>query len=115
MEFLKFGFVASPHDERRPIGLLCTQILANESVKPIKLSSHLMEYHSDHVSKDVEFFRSLKAAFVSSCTVGEASATSSRRDDDGSRATHELSLLIAKTGKPHTIRESCSSRQCMFS
>lgn len=38
-------------------------------------------------------------------TISKLFSSASKQDDDGLRASYNISLLIAKTGKPHTIGE----------
>uniref|UniRef100_A0A5S6Q7E4 DUF4371 domain-containing protein n=1 Tax=Trichuris muris TaxID=70415 RepID=A0A5S6Q7E4_TRIMR len=58
-------------------------------MKPSKLKSHFTRCHADKNTEDVSYFRALRE----------------KQDRDGLAASYKISLLIAKTGKPHTIGE----------
>lgn len=62
-EYLKFGFSwTMVNNEQRPICVLCSEVLANDSLKPVKLKRHLQTKHSEHVNKSVDFFRTREKA-----------------------------------------------------
>uniref|UniRef100_A0A5S6QBR2 Integrase_H2C2 domain-containing protein n=1 Tax=Trichuris muris TaxID=70415 RepID=A0A5S6QBR2_TRIMR len=75
-EYLKFGFVPSPANMHMPMCLIC-EVFSNESMKPSRRP------RIDNV-------------LTSTSGIGER---------DGLRASYNISLLIAKSGKPHTIDE----------
>ena len=105
VDYLKFGFVPLPTDHRLPKCLLCDKVLGNESMKPAKLGIHLRACHPELSSKDLAFFRSLNDRFTKQPSVGAMFASSSKSNDDGLTASYNISLLIAKSGSPHTIGE----------
>ena len=107
-EYLKFGFIAAPHDERLPHCLLCEQTLCNDSMKPVRLENHLKQRHSEHSQKNLSFFTSLKSKYLKQRPKTIQSFINSRKNvnDRGLLASYEISLLIAKNGKPHTIGEN---------
>ncbi|CAH2009376.1 unnamed protein product [Acanthoscelides obtectus] len=78
-------------------------------MKPSKLQDHLRRCHPDKTEKDLKYFQTLKDKFQESPTLDRMFASTSQRndddDDDGLRASYNISLLIAKSGKPHTIGE----------
>ncbi|CAH2006141.1 unnamed protein product [Acanthoscelides obtectus] len=74
-------------------------------MKPSKLQDHLRRYHPDKAEKDLKYFQSLKDKFQKRPTLDRRFASTSQRNDDGLRASYNISLLIAKSGKPHTIGE----------
>ena len=103
--FLEFGFTFIVRGETQiPQCVICQKTLANESMKPGKLREHLVKVHPDLVSKDVDFFRA------------KESKVKKARLDQGSKfvfqnssvveASYNISLLIAKNRKPHTIGET---------
>ena len=56
-EYLKFGFTSIvSHGTQKPQCVLCNVVLSAESLNPSKLKRHLETKHSNHVSKDLEFF-----------------------------------------------------------
>ena len=85
--------------------LLCNKVFANDAMKPSKLEDHLRRCHPDKKDKDLKYFRTLSDK-VRNSTVDKIFASTSTREDDGLRASYNISLLIAKSGKPHTIGEN---------
>ncbi|KAJ8897020.1 hypothetical protein PR048_002366 [Dryococelus australis] len=74
-------------------------------MKPSKLEDHLRKCHPDKTGKDFKYFQTLKEKLQKRCTVDSMFALTSKRDNDGLRASYNISLLKAKSGKPHTIGE----------
>lgn len=105
IDYLKFGFLPLKADKRLPICLLCNKVLTNDSMKPSKLENHLRSCHPDKIGKDLKYFESLKEKYEKRPTVHSMFASTSQSNDDGLRASYNISLLIAKSGKPHTIGE----------
>ncbi|GBP24943.1 SCAN domain-containing protein 3 [Eumeta japonica] len=85
--------------------LLCNKVLSNDSMKPSKLEDHLKRCHSDKISKDLKYFQTLKEKYEKRPTMHSMFASTSQSNDDDLRASYNISLLIAKSGKPHTIGE----------
>ncbi|CAH1991950.1 unnamed protein product [Acanthoscelides obtectus] len=85
--------------------LLCNNVLGNDAMKPSKLQDHLRRCHPDKTEKDLKYFQTLKDKFEKRPTLDRMFASTSQRNDDGLRASYNISLLIAKSGKPHTIGE----------
>lgn len=71
----------------------------------ILLKDHLRRCHLDKTEKDLKYFQTLKDEFQKRPTLDRMFASTSQRNDDGLRASYNISLLIAKSGKPHTIGE----------
>lgn len=105
VEYLKFGFLPSQTDKRLPTCLLCNKVLSNDSMKPSKLEDHLRRCHPDKIGKDLKYFQTLKEKYEKRPTVHSMFASTSESNDDGLRASYNISFLIAKSGKPHTIGE----------
>ncbi|CAH2011683.1 unnamed protein product [Acanthoscelides obtectus] len=74
-------------------------------MKSSKLQDHLRRCHPDKTEKDLKYFQTLKDKFQKRPTLDRMFASTSQRNDDGLRASYNISLLIAKSGKPHTIGE----------
>ncbi|CAH2016533.1 unnamed protein product [Acanthoscelides obtectus] len=72
-------------------------------MKPSKLQDHLRRCHPDKTEKDLKYFQTLKDKFQKRPTLDRMFASTSQRNDDGLRASYNISLLIAKSRKPHTI------------
>lgn len=85
--------------------LLCNKTLSNESMKPSKLKEHLTKAHSNKKDKDLTFFKTVKEKYLKTPSLQQLLATTSERDDDGLRVSYSISLLIAKSRKPHTTDE----------
>lgn len=106
-EYLKFGFIASPQNVQLPHCLLCDKTFtSNEAMKPSRMKDHLSRVHSDKVSKELSFFQHLKAKADKRPAVSELFKKRTTDLDKGLLASYEVSLLIAKCGKPHTIGET---------
>ncbi|XP_037122184.1 protein ZBED8-like [Syngnathus acus] len=93
VEYLKYGFVAAPHNQQQPMCLLCDRVFSNEAMKPSRLLEHLKKMHSDKADKNLAYLQSLRDNGIS------------QQSTDGLRASYNISLLIARSGKPHTIGE----------
>uniref|UniRef100_A0A5S6QAD2 DUF4371 domain-containing protein n=1 Tax=Trichuris muris TaxID=70415 RepID=A0A5S6QAD2_TRIMR len=76
-EYLKFGFVPSPGNMHMPMCLICEKVFLNESMKPSRRPR-------------------IENVLASASGIGGC---------DGLRASYNISLLIVKPGKPHTIGE----------
>ena len=82
----------------------CLKVLGNDSLRPNKLSAHLFKCHAGVADKDASYFqyleRNLKRSRLDSSGqyqhINEAAAT----------ASYEVSYLIAKSLKPHTLAEN---------
>lgn len=57
-EYLKLGFTWN-HDttDPRPQCVICYEILANESMRPSKLTRHIETKHSHSINMPVDFFQ----------------------------------------------------------
>ncbi|KAJ8909724.1 hypothetical protein NQ315_016770 [Exocentrus adspersus] len=102
--YLKFGFLHQRQIKDCPYAFYAT-VLSNDSMKPSKLEDHLKRCHPDKIDKDLKYFQTLKEKYEKSPTVHSMFASTSQSNDDGLRASYNISLLIAKSGKPHTIGE----------
>ncbi|GFS72769.1 SCAN domain-containing protein 3 [Trichonephila clavipes] len=85
--------------------LLCNRVLSNDAMKPSKLEDHLRRCHPDKSSKNLKYFQILKEKLQNRPTMGRMFASTLQRDDNGLQASHNISLLIAKSGKSPTIGE----------
>lgn len=105
IEYLKYGFAESSTNKSLPMCLICRKVFSNEAMKPSRLQEHLHKMHPDKKNKDLFYFQELEKQYLKQPTISNLFASSSKRDDDGLRASYNVSLLIAKSGKPHTIGE----------
>ncbi|XP_029641235.1 zinc finger MYM-type protein 6-like [Octopus sinensis] len=105
VEFLKFGFIPDEHDERKPFCLLCNQTMSNESMKAGRLEAHLKVRHPNNSNLDLEYFKSLKEKFKNRTKLTSLFHAKQAPHTRALEASYEISLLIAKHGKTHTIGE----------
>lgn len=105
VDYLKFGFLPSMVDKRLPICLLCNKVLSYDSMKPSNLEDHLRRCYPDKIGNDLKYFQTLKEKYEKRPTVQSMFASTSESNDDGLRASYNISLLIVKSGKSHTIGE----------
>ena len=82
--------------------LLCDQVFSNEGMKPSRMIVHLKSRHCDKEDNGVEFFKNLRD---NRKTMGGMFGRVDKQNMDGLVSSYTISLLIAKTGKPHTIGE----------
>lgn len=106
VEYLKYGFIQSPTNNTLPMCLICHKILSNEAMKPSRLDEHLTKIHPNKKDKNLSYFQTLKAQHLNRPTLAGMFSEASKQDNDGLRASYNISLLIAKSGKPHTIGEN---------
>ena len=85
--------------------LLCNKVFSNKAIKSCRLSEHLTKIHSDKAHKNATFFQCLWDNFKKRKSIGSMFASSSQQSVDGLLASYNLSLMIARKGKPHTIGE----------
>lgn len=85
--------------------LLCNRVLSNEAMKPSLLQEHLQKIHTDKQNKNLLFFTNIRDKFLKAPSVSDLLTTSSTQCDDGLIAFYNISKLIAKSGKAHTIGE----------
>jgi hypothetical protein len=74
-------------------------------MKPSRLEEHLNKIHPDRKDKNVSYFQMLREQHWRRPTLPGKFSAASKQDDDGLRASYNISLLIAKSGNPHAIGE----------
>ena len=104
-EYIKYGFVSVQHrGECLPQCVICMKTLSNSAMKPSLLKRHLESNYSDKKDRDKSYFQRL----------GE-NVKRQRLDQTGQSyqkstgilySSYEVSLLIAKNMKAHTIAEN---------
>ena len=102
-EYIKYGFsYIEDKKGQKPQCVLCSEVLAQESMKPSKLKRHLETKHTSLKDKPVEYFqrrlqdlRTSQKCLTSSCS----------KQDQALRASYKVAHRIAKLKKPHTIAE----------
>ncbi|KAI6648347.1 SCAN domain-containing protein 3-like [Oopsacas minuta] len=105
IDYLKFGFIASPTNQQLPFCLLCNQVFSNEGMKPSRMCGHLTKKYPDKKVKDLKYFPILSKQFANRGSIDGMINKITTKNDDGLVASYNISLLIAKCGKPRTIGE----------
>lgn len=105
-EYIKYGFIENSTNPSLPLCLLCSKTFSNEAMKPSRLQDHLNKMHPDKKDKNVAYFQDLEKKHNAQPSVSKLFSMAAKQDDDGLRASYNISLLIAQTGKPHTIGET---------
>lgn len=103
-KYLRFGFICViVNDQPRPQCVICSQILANEAMKPAKLRRHLKTNHTDCSEKPLEYFLRKKHSLDSqkSCIV-----QATKVNEKALRASFLVAIRVAQAKKPHTIAET---------
>ena len=103
-KFIKLGFTSILiNDEPRPQCVVCSEVLANDSLKAGKLQRIIKAKHPKLINKPIPFFRRLEKELLSEKkTMKEFLSTSEKCQ----KASYEVAYLIAKDKKPHTIGET---------
>jgi hypothetical protein len=73
-------------------------------MKPSKLRRHLESKHKEHATKSIEFLKNKEQELRQSRKLIKKIATGSC-NKNAAKASYEVSMLIAKAGKPHTVAE----------
>ncbi|XP_046977632.1 zinc finger BED domain-containing protein 5-like [Vanessa cardui] len=104
-EYLAFGFTSTNlNGEERPQCVICYEVLSNESMKPAKLRRHLETKHQDLREKSKSFFQ-IKASELERSKKTMMKTATGTNNENAVLASYQVSLLVAKSGKPHTIAE----------
>lgn len=104
--YIKYGFSSTlVAEEVRPICVICSDILANDSLRPVKLTRHLNTKHPEYKNKPVEFFQRHASQQLKQSEVLKRHAGVGL-NEKLLKASFEVALLIAKNKKGHTIGES---------
>ncbi|KAI5152824.1 hypothetical protein ENBRE01_3037 [Enteropsectra breve] len=104
-EFIRYGFIPCPTNQALPMCLICEKSLSNEAMKPSRLQDHLIRVHPDKKDNDINYFKELEDKINKRTKLSDIFKSSRKQSFDGLVASYNLSLLIAKSGKPHTIGE----------
>lgn len=104
-DYIKFGFtVTNKNGTEQPQCVICYEVLSNDALRPTRLMRHLETKHGALKNKPEEYFvmknRELKR--IQTNTAASFVPSTGRIVE----ASYELSLLIAKNQKPHTVGET---------
>uniref|UniRef100_UPI003AAEA413 protein FAM200B-like n=1 Tax=Centroberyx gerrardi TaxID=166262 RepID=UPI003AAEA413 len=103
-DYIKYGFsyIEDKREGPKSQCVVCSEVLAHESMKPSKMKQHLETKHSAYKDKPVEYFqrrlqdlRASQKCLTSSCS----------KQEQALRASYHVAHRIAKSKKPHTIAE----------
>uniref|UniRef100_A0A8C2IPX6 DUF4371 domain-containing protein n=1 Tax=Cyprinus carpio TaxID=7962 RepID=A0A8C2IPX6_CYPCA len=104
---MKFGFFwTGDLEDPRPHCVLYYEILANEAMKPSKLKRHFESKHKDCTDKPVSFFERKRDELEQHMSKNTSQFFMPGENAKATEASYRVSLLIAKTGKPHSIGET---------
>ena len=107
-EYLLYGFTHKPNNPQIPVCLICDKDFTNHCMKPSKLSDHLVNVHPSKANQPLEYFKSLaerRKRNIITNTIPVTKTNYQKQLSDGLLASYNISLLIAKAGKPHSIGE----------
>ena len=102
LSYLEFGFISSPNDNIKPMCLICGSLFSNEAMKPSRLKDQLTRLHSSKLNAD---FKKIRADWGNKRNIKALFAKIDIRLENGLTASYNILLMIARTGKPHTIDE----------
>ena len=106
-DYIRFGFFwTGEEDCPKPHCVLCYESLANESMKPAKLRRHLDTKHKDCNGKPIEFFKRKRDELQTHTTKAPLQFFLPGENAKATEASYKVSLMIAKTGKAHSIGEA---------
>lgn len=102
--YLQFGFTFIVNNGMDiPLCVLCQKTLGNDSMKPSLLTRHLERAHPEFKDKDLDFFKRKEAVFKKQRL--DPSGRFFQQTSAAVKASYEVSLMIAKQKKAHTIGE----------
>lgn len=103
-EYIKYGFTCIVINQvQHPQCVVCSEVLAHESLKPVKMQRHLNTKHPSLTDKPTDFFRRKEKELQGQKKViFKQTAIPTKAQ----KASYEVAYLIAKTKKPHTIGET---------
>ena len=109
INYLKFGFIEFPEDNKIPLCLFCLKTFTNDAMKPSKLKDHFEKQHKGLIGRPMEFFSNAKQNYLRQRKAFSSSETKNpiknNLQTDGLEASDKISLLIAQKAKPHNIAE----------
>ncbi|CAK1593405.1 unnamed protein product [Parnassius mnemosyne] len=104
-EYIKYEFIENSTNPSLPLCFFCSKTFLNEAVKTSSLQDHLNKMYSDK-NKNVAYFQNLEMQHNAQPSVSKLFSVAVNQDDDELRASYNIYLLIAQTGKPHTNGET---------
>ncbi len=102
-KLIHYGFTCVIVNEvQHPQYVVCTEVLAHESLKPVKMQRHWKTKHPSLAAKPVDFVRRKERELQGQKKV----LTKTTIPAKPQQASYEVAYLIAQAKKPHTIRET---------
>ena len=102
--FLNFGFTSvTENSVEKPQCVVCSKVLAQESMKPSKLKQHLESRHGELVGKSADYFRR-KSELLKNCRL-DSGGMWAKRNKAVLEASYRIAFPIAQAKKLHTIGE----------
>ena len=87
-----------------PVCVLCQKLLGNDSMKPSLLTRHLERAHPKFKDKELDFFKDRESVFKKQ--YWDKGGRFFQQTNALLKASYEVSLMIAKQKKAHTIGEN---------
>ena len=106
VDYLRKGFIPSPSNSQLTMCLICEHVFSNEAMKPSRLKEHFSIMHPHHSNKDIDYFEILKAKVMRQNSLPNMFKKGITKAKEGMVASYNISKLIAKDGKPHSIGET---------
>ena len=105
-EYILLGFTVTVDRDgtEKPQCFLCGKVLANSSMKPVKLKDHLISNHPGNVSDSRNAFFQKKARFERGGTLDKHGFIPTGKPL--LEASYKIAYHIAKNKKSHTIAET---------
>lgn len=102
---MTFGFTFIIKDEEQlPQCVICHKVLSNDAMRPVRLQRHLKTVHPELQNKSRDFFLNKTAALKRMRL--DSTAVFNVEAQKAMEASYEISLIIAKNKKPHTLGET---------
>ena len=103
--YLKVGFTFMINNSLDiPVCVLCQKSLGHDSIKPSLLTRHLERAHPKFKDKELDFFKHRESVFKKQCL--DKGGMFFQQTNASLKASYEVSLMIAKQKKAHTIGEN---------
>lgn len=100
-EYIQYGFTCVVINKvQHPQCVVCTEVLAHESLKPVKMFRHLKTKHPSFAAKPADFFHRKERELQGQKKVITNQTTIPTK---AQKASYEVAYLIAQAKKPHTI------------
>ena len=112
-DYINYGFtVTERNGVQLPQCVICHAVLSNDALRPGRLERHLITNHKALKEKPKEFFTAKHHEL--NCMKLDSSSVFHQETWKLVEASYELSLLIAKAKKPHSVGETLV-KPCLLS